>query len=32
VAQGFGRGALVDIGLGMFMIGVWGVWAATVLL
>ena len=32
VAKGFGLSALVDIALGMLMIGTWGVWAATVVL
>lgn len=31
VAKGFGLSALIDVGLGMVMIGVWSIWALAVL-
>lgn len=32
VAKGFGKSALVDVGLGVVMVSVWALWALTVLL
>ncbi len=30
VARGFGKSVLIDIGLGVLMVGVWTIWALTV--
>lgn len=32
VAKGFGKSALVDVGLGIVMVSVWALWALTVVL
>ncbi len=32
LAKGFGISALIDFGLGLVMIGVWAVWAATIVI